>query len=73
MADPMHEPKPRATAWRFLLIIPFIATLWVPFFNMKTPELGGFPFFYWYQLLWVPITSLLICIVYRHGRRKGEE
>jgi hypothetical protein len=28
----------------------------------------GFPFFYWYQLLWVPITSLLIYIVYLKTR-----
>ncbi|MCF3946414.1 DUF3311 domain-containing protein [Acidiphilium sp. AL] len=65
MADPSHEPAPRTTPWRILLIIPFIATLWVPFFNMKTPEFGGFPFFYWYQLLWVPLSALIIFIVYR--------
>ena len=48
-----------------LLLIPYIGLLWVPFFNMKTPDLFGFPFFYWYQLVWVPLTSLLIWIVYR--------
>ena len=65
MANPVPESKPRATAWRFLLIIPFIATLWVPFFNSKTPEFAGFPFFYWYQLAWVPLSALIIFIVYR--------
>jgi hypothetical protein len=29
------------------------------------PSLFGFPFFYWYQLAWVPISSLLIWLVYR--------
>ena len=48
-----------------LLLIPYIGLLWVPFFNMKAPELFGFPFFYWYQLAWVPLTSILIWIVYR--------
>ena len=48
-----------------LLLIPYIGLLWVPFFNMKTPDLFGFPFFYWYQLAWVPVTSILIWIVYR--------
>jgi len=47
------------------LVIPFIATLWVPFFNMKSPELFGFPFFYWYQLLWVPLSAVIIFIVFR--------
>jgi hypothetical protein len=55
-----------------LLLLPFIGLLWVPFYNTDTlPALFGFPFFYWYQLLWVPITALLIWLVYRDGLRKG--
>jgi Protein of unknown function (DUF3311) len=48
-----------------LLLIPFVGLLWVPFYNFAEPSLFGFPFFYWYQLAWVPITSLLIWLVYR--------
>ena len=33
--------------------------------NFLEPALFGFPFFYWYQLAWVPISSLLIWLVYR--------
>jgi hypothetical protein len=55
-----------------LLLLPFIGLLWVPFYNTDTlPALFGFPFFYWYQLLWVPITAFLIWLVYRDGLRKG--
>jgi len=50
--------------WYLLLIIPFIATLWVPFYAGKDPELAGIPFFYWYQFLWIIITSLLTGLVY---------
>jgi hypothetical protein len=39
--------------------------LWVPFYNFTEPSLFGFPFFYWYQLAWVPISSFLIWLVYR--------
>jgi hypothetical protein len=56
-----------------LLLLPFIGLLWVPFYNHELPSLFGFPFFYWYQFLWVPITSLLVWIVYRHGMKRGEE
>lgn len=49
----------------FLLLIPYIGLLYVPFYNHLEPELLDFPLFYWYQLLFVPITSLLIYIVYR--------
>jgi hypothetical protein len=48
-----------------LLLLPFIGLLWVPFYNFQEPALFGFPFFYWYQLAWVPISSLLIWLVYR--------
>jgi len=48
-----------------LLLLPFIGLLWVPFYNFAEPSLFGFPFFYWYQFAWVPISSLLIWLVYR--------
>ncbi len=53
---------------RLVLLIPFIGLLWVPFYNVKEPSLWGFPFFYWYQLAWVPVTALLTWLVYRSVR-----
>jgi hypothetical protein len=50
--------------WYLLLIIPFVATLWVPFYAGKDPELAGIPFFYWYQFLWIIISSLITGLVY---------
>ena len=52
--------------WLYLvLLIPFVALLWIPFYGTASPAFAGFPFFYWYQFLWVPLTSLLIYLVYR--------
>ncbi len=51
-----------------LLLIPYVGLLWIPFYNQLTPDLFGFPFFYWYQLLFVPITALLTYLVYRQVR-----
>ena len=59
-----YMKTPFTPLW-LLLLVPYIGLLWVPFYNMKEPELLGFPFFYWYQLAWVPLTSILIWIVYR--------
>ncbi|OLP60876.1 hypothetical protein BJF93_02010 [Xaviernesmea oryzae] len=56
----------RAALW--LLVLPYIGLLWVPFYNMREPALFGFPFFYWYQLGFVPLTSILIYIAYRSVR-----
>ncbi|MBO5995664.1 MAG: DUF3311 domain-containing protein [Acetobacter sp.] len=51
----------------WLLLIPFIALLWVPFYNRVTPCLWGIPFFYWYQFIWIPITSIIIWVVWKKG------
>ena len=50
--------------WRWLLVLPFIALLWVSSYNSIAPTLGGIPFFYWYQFLWLFITSGLIIFLY---------
>ena len=62
----------RATAGRkglyFLLIIPFIGTLFPAFYASATPTLWGFPFYYWYQFLWVIISSVITGLVYLIAR-----
>jgi len=61
--------------WHLLLIIPFVALLWVPLYNSVEPAVFGIPFFYWYQFLWVIITSALIILVEaktREGPLSGE-
>jgi hypothetical protein len=62
-----EESRPRSGSrwWYLLLLAPFVGLLWVPFYNQVEPELFGFPFFYWYQFLWVPIAALLTWVVYR--------
>jgi hypothetical protein len=60
-------------AMRLLLLVPFVALLWVPIFNRELPPLFGLPFFYWYQIAWVPLTTLLMWIVYRRDVREGIE
>jgi hypothetical protein len=60
-----ENPDKRVTPWVWGLLLPYVALLWLPFYNMQEPALFGFPFFYWYQFAWVPLTSLLIYLVYR--------
>ena len=55
-----------------LLLLPFIGLLWVPFYNQVEPSLFGFPFFYWYQIAWVPVSSLLTFIIWRSMRRSDD-
>lgn len=54
----------------WLLLVPLVGTL-VPFFyNFTSPAIGGMPFFYWYQLLWIPISVVFTLIVFRLTRNE---
>jgi len=59
----------RHRSWRLLLILPFIGLLYPPLYATDSPELFGFPFFYWYQFVWVPVAALVTWFVYRATRR----
>ena len=42
-----------------LIIIPFVVYFAIPSYNMVNPELGGVPFFWWYQTLWLGLSAIL--------------
>lgn len=52
----------------WLLLIPFVAMLWVPFYNRAQPSLAGWPFFYVWQFGWIVLAALITWLVQR-GRR----
>ncbi|MCW2756450.1 MAG: hypothetical protein JWO46_196 [Nocardioidaceae bacterium] len=47
------------------LAIPVVALMWVPSYAKTDPELWGFPFFFWYQFLWVFLCSAATFTAYR--------
>jgi Protein of unknown function (DUF3311) len=52
-----------------LLLIPCIAALAVPLYNTIEPKLFGIPFFFWSQLVLVPLTALFILGAYLGDKR----
>lgn len=60
--------RARTRVWYLLLVVPMIGTLIPPIYNTKDPTLIGIPFFYWYLMLWVPVTVAIMVIVYRVTR-----
>lgn len=58
--------------WPYLLLlIPCIAMLTPPFFNLMEPQIGGFPFFYWYGIAWLVLTAAINLFVYLLLRQSG--
>ena len=68
----MDDEKPRRKFHPvyLLLILPFLADLWVPTFNRLEPQLFGIPFFYWWQTAWIAGASLVILPVYLFEQRR---
>ena len=63
---PVHAQRTAACVVAgILLAAPFVALLWVTSYAKDEPRLWGFPFFYWYQLLWVFLASLFTYVAYR--------
>jgi hypothetical protein len=68
--DTNHDTNPPAnrrlqTAAGVLLLLPVIALMWVGSYAKIEPKLGGFPFFIWYQFLWVFLCSACTYTAYR--------
>jgi hypothetical protein len=66
--------KPLLVAAGVCLLIPIVALLWVGSYAHEDPKLGGVPFFFWYQFLWVFLTSGLTITAYKlvdAARRPG--
>ena len=60
-----HE---HSKGWYWLFALPLVFTLLPMIYNSGSPEIIGIPFFYWYQLAWVPITVALMVFAYRKTR-----
>ncbi len=47
-----------------LLLIPFVAVLYPPFYASLQPRLFGLSYFIWYQVAWAIISAVLTIVVY---------
>jgi len=64
MQEPVENEK-QNRGWLWLLLLPVVALIFPSLYNRETPTLFGFPFFYWYQLLWVFIATAILGLVYK--------
>ena len=50
--------------WNWLLLIPIVLPLLTFIYNRETPRLLGFPFFFWFQLLFTLLAAAVTALVY---------
>lgn len=76
----MTQPAPRSrsavaahpytsAAIAILIAANIFLALYTPLYARLTPKLGDFPFFYWYLLVLMPVTSLVLWIATLLQRR----
>jgi hypothetical protein len=63
-SNPPGRSPARWAVASVLLLIAVASTLVVPIYARSAPKLGAFPFFYWYQLILVPVIAILCGIAY---------
>ncbi|QUI33803.1 DUF3311 domain-containing protein [Streptomyces alfalfae] len=73
MSDAPEVNRPVVTPVRVViavcLVAPFVAMLWVGSYAKVEPAFIGIPFFYWYQMLWVVISTALTMVAYQLWQR----
>jgi uncharacterized protein DUF3311 len=67
---PAGPTKSKRRHWNWLLAVPLLLLVYPGLYTRMTPELFGFPFFYWFQFAVAIATALLTGVVYlvTHGR-----
>ena len=76
MTQPAVKPKHPIAAhpWTSAVItILVVADIWfalyVPLYARATPKVGDFPFFYFYLMIYMPVTGIVMWIVYLLQKR----
>ena len=76
MSQPPVKPRnpiaahPVTSAVITILVVADIwFSLYVPLYARATPKVGDFPFFYFYLLIYMPVTGIVLWIVYLLQKR----
>jgi hypothetical protein len=63
--DDGARARPRRRWPLLFLLVPFAALLYPPWYSGFHPDLGGVPFFVWYQFVWVVFGAICTGLAYR--------
>ena len=61
-----------SAAIAILIAADIFFALYTPIYARLTPKLGDFPFFYWYLLVFMPVTSAALWLATLLQRRLGD-
>jgi hypothetical protein len=64
---PAARPAPSRPLWILICVIlapAVILPLWVGLYDKTDPELGGWPFYYWFQMALILISAVLTIVAF---------
>jgi hypothetical protein len=64
-SGPAPSTRPTWIVVGILLAAGTVVPLLVGIYDTEAPSVGGFPFFYWFQFLLIPIVSALTFVAFR--------
>lgn len=69
-------PRPSGRSWPLIvgLLAPAVVLpLLVPLYAREEPALGGWPFYYWFQMAMIPLAVVLTVAAYYLARRADRQ
>jgi Protein of unknown function (DUF3311) len=67
----IHPTTTDRSPWNWLLLLPIVLPLITVIYNRDDPHLLGFPFFFWFQLLFTLLAAAVSGIVFVMTRRRS--
>jgi Protein of unknown function (DUF3311) len=66
----LHPANTDYNPWNWLLLIPIVLPVLVFMYNTWTPKLGGFPFFFWWQIMFTLLAAAVSGLVFVLTKQK---
>jgi uncharacterized integral membrane protein len=67
----IHPTTTDRSPWNWLLLLPILLPLITVIYNRDNPHLLGFPFFFWFQLLFTLLAAAVTGIVFVMTKRRS--
>ena len=73
-ASQPQDPAPTRTdrsPWNWLLLLPIVLPLITVIYNRENPHLFGWPFFFWFQVMFTLLAAAVTTIVFLATRSRS--
>jgi len=67
----IHPTVTDRSPWNWLLLVPILLPLITVIYNRENPHLLGWPFFFWFQLLFTLLAAAVSAIVFVMTKRRS--